>query len=400
MLASRSLAELGERERAVTALHTAAEGLLGRDYLLSAIAACKMALRINPVEKRVRETLRRIHARAEANAHSKAAGPPPLPVEPLYEAGTPGDISELTGAELCDRAFEVLASGDPGEVADPAARPPLPLFADLEQDAFLELAERMSFRELHEGDLLCAEGEPGESLFVVVAGKAEVFCNGPGGEEKTVGFLTGGALLGEMAVVMGTPRTAGVAAVSDCEIFEISRDDLNAVARSYPHVPRMLAEFAQRRMARNLLSTAPIFNAVPEENRKDVLGWFEPRILSPGDKIHVEGELSTGLFLILAGELLVQKKDPGGGAVTLGVLGEGEVTGEISLLTHTPATATVSSTRKTAVAFLSRDQFIQLITRFPSARAYLESLSQRRLAGISAALLPAEVLDADELIMD
>ena len=76
MLASRSLAELGERERAVTALHTAAEGLLGRDYLLSAIAACKMALRINPVEKRVRETLRRIHARAEANAHSKAAGPP------------------------------------------------------------------------------------------------------------------------------------------------------------------------------------------------------------------------------------------------------------------------------------------------------------------------------------
>src|ERR1700722_19977058 len=78
MLASRSLAALGERERAVTALHTAAEGLLGRDYLLSPIAACKLALRINPVELRLRETLRRIHARAEAKAHSRAAGPPPV----------------------------------------------------------------------------------------------------------------------------------------------------------------------------------------------------------------------------------------------------------------------------------------------------------------------------------
>src|SRR5438445_514706 len=61
MLAARCMVELGERERALTALHVAAEGLLARDYLLSAIAACKQALHINPAEKRLGETLRKVH---------------------------------------------------------------------------------------------------------------------------------------------------------------------------------------------------------------------------------------------------------------------------------------------------------------------------------------------------
>ena len=35
----------------------------------------------------------------------------------------------------------------PGGSADPEARPPLPLFADLERDAFVDLVRRMVYRE-------------------------------------------------------------------------------------------------------------------------------------------------------------------------------------------------------------------------------------------------------------
>ncbi|MFP2933428.1 cyclic nucleotide-binding domain-containing protein, partial [Pyxidicoccus sp. 3LG] len=60
MMAARSLAELGERERAVTAYHACAEGLLRRDYLLSAMAACKLALDLAPNERRLKDTLIRL----------------------------------------------------------------------------------------------------------------------------------------------------------------------------------------------------------------------------------------------------------------------------------------------------------------------------------------------------
>ena len=74
MLAARCLAELGERERAVTAYHACAEGLLRRDYLLSAMAACKLALEMAPQERRLKDTLVRIHARAARNAPGRLPG--------------------------------------------------------------------------------------------------------------------------------------------------------------------------------------------------------------------------------------------------------------------------------------------------------------------------------------
>jgi CRP-like cAMP-binding protein len=398
LLAARCMVELGERERAVTVLHTTAENLLGRDYLLSAIAACKQALRLNPVEKRLKETLRRIHARASAHAPGKASGAPP-PSEVLFDAAdAKEDLSALRGEELSNRAFEVLASADPGERADINARPPLPLFSDLDADAFVELVERMGYREVLAGDPIVREGDGGETIFIIVAGKAEVVRT-IGGEERTLAILTGGALVGELAVILGAPRTASVVCVADCDIFEISRDDLNFVGKRYPSVPTTLALFAQKRLAKNLLATAPLFVGLPEEHRSKVLSRFLPRILNPNEKILLEGERASGLFLVLAGELVVEKQDAQGSKMTLNTLHEGDVAGEISLLTGMPATATVSATRKTHAAFLPREEVQKLMVEFPAARQYLEALSQRRLMGISAALLPAEVLDADELIV-
>lgn len=399
LLAARCLVELGERERAVTVLHIAAEGLLARDYLLSAIAACKQALHINPVEKRLRETLRKIHARASSAAQGKAAVAPPLPPEAITDAEDPGDLTGLRGSELSDRAYDVLAAPDTGAQADANARPPLPLFADLSSDAFVELVERMGFREVKEGDAICKEGDAGDSIFVLVAGKAEVTRQERDGEEKTLAFLTGGALIGELSVVLGAPRTASVSAVSDTDVFQISRDDVSYVAKGHPEVPRALADFAQRRMAKNLMATAPLFSGLPDDQRAAMLARFQPRVLQPGEKVLVEGELAPALYLILAGDLVVDKKDPSGGVVTLSILREGDVAGEISLLTNLPATATVSATRKTVVASLTRDVFGKLVHDFPSTRQYLQDLSQKRLAGLTQALMPAEVLDADELVV-
>lgn len=399
VLAARCMAELGERERAVTVLHIAAEGLLARDYLLSAIAACKQALRISPTERRLRETLLRVHARASSAAQGKPAVPAPVPSEAIVDADDPGDLTALRGSVLSDRAYEVLAAPDTGAAADPQARPPLPLFSDLSAEAFLELAGRMGYRELAEGELLCKEGDAADTLFVLVAGKAEVTRWDGAGEERTLAFLTGGALVGELAVILGAPRTATVGCVAETDVFVITRADLNAVGKAYPDVPRALAAFAQRRMARSLLASAPLFAGVSISEREALLSRFHPRVLAAGEKVLVEGDAGTGLYLVLAGELVVQKKDPSGGVVTMGILREGDVAGEISLLTHLPATATVAATRKSVAAYLSREEFVALLTDFPQARAYFQELSQKRLAGLASAFMPAEVLDADELVV-
>lgn len=398
MLASRCLAKLGQKERAVSALHACAEGLLRRDYLLSAMAAVRLGLELTPNEKRLKETLARIHARAARAAPGKARVPPPLPPEALYDGQVTEDLMGLSGEALQEKAIEVLAAPDPGGQADPDARPSLPLFSDLEREAFIDLVERMNYREAVPEEKISHEGKgSSESIWVVVAGKCEV-TRRVEGEDKTLGFLGGGSIFGELALLTGAAPTASVAALVETELFEIPREALNQVAKLHPTVPQALADFVQQRMARNLMATSPLFLQIPEKERAGILSRFTSRAFQAGEKALVEGEHSPGLLVVLAGELVVQKDDPNGGTVTLGVLREGDVAGEISMITGLRATATVVASRKTATAFLDRASFDDLLKDLPNARSYLEGLSTRRLKQIGEALRPVEIIDADELV--
>jgi len=399
MLAARCYAKLGEIERAVTTLHACAEGLLRRGYLLSAIAACRQALPLAPKERRIAETLARIHARAARAAGGKASVPPPLPPESLYDGKIEGDLMTMTGAQLSDQAINVLAASDPGGVPDTNERPPLPLFAELELPAFVDLVGLMDYRELNDGEVICREGEGGDRIFVLVAGKAEV-SRRIDRDSKRLAFLGGGSIFGEISMLTGTTPTSTVTAVGETEVLKIERKDLNELSRRYPSVPATLTSFAQKRMAKNLVSTSPLFAPVPVEERATLFSKCAFRALQAGEKVIVEGEPVPGLFLVLAGELVVQKDDPAGGMVSLGILREGDIAGEIAMLKGLRATATVAATRKTATAFLDRAIFESLIKQYPGIRAYLEGLSDRRLKEIGEAMRPVEILDADELVVD
>lgn len=399
MLAARCYQKMGEAERAVAVLHACAEGLLKRDYLLSAIAACLQALPMAPREKRIRETLTRIHARAARVIGGRAGGPPPLPPESMYDGKTELDLMTLQGSDLSDQAISVLGAVDSSATTDPEARPPLPLFADLERDAFVDLVELLEYRELKEGEIICTEGQTTDRIFVLVAGKAEV-SRQLEGEAKTLAFLGGGSIFGEISMLTGAAPTSTITAVSACDLLEIQREDLNQIARTYPSVPAVLATFAQQRMARNLIATSPLFAIIPEADRPELLTRFDFKALAAGEKTISEGAPVTGLVLVLAGELVVQKEDGEGGMVSLSILREGDIAGEIALLKGLRATATVAASRKTAVAILGRTAFEALIKQHPKIREYLEGLGDRRLKMIGEAMRPLEILDADELVVE
>jgi signal-transduction protein with cAMP-binding, CBS, and nucleotidyltransferase domain len=162
----------------------------------------------------------------------------------------------------------------------------------------------------------------------------------------------------------------------------------------------VLATFAQQRMARNLIATSPLFTNVPEGERLELLTKFEFKALAPAEKVISEGAPVSGLVLVLAGELVVQKEDGEGGMVSLSILREGDIAGEIALLKGLRATATVAASRKTAVAILGRGPFEALIKQHPKVREYLDGLSDRRLKMIGETMRPLEILDADELVVE
>jgi Cyclic nucleotide-binding domain/HEAT repeat len=90
----------------------------------------------------------------------------------------------------------------------------VPLFADLDPDDLLDLAELSREEELPPGAVLCEQDRPDSGdLFVILSGSATVLVAGegsPGASEKEVAVLGRGEVVGELALVDGSPRSATV----------------------------------------------------------------------------------------------------------------------------------------------------------------------------------------------
>ena len=174
----------------------------------------------------------------------------------------------------------------PGGAADPNARPPLPLFADLEREAFLDLVAASATGALkEERAAVAARAQGGETIYVIVAGKAEVTpaCRGQPKRRWASWAAAPSSASSRCSPARRPPPRSPPR--SDTEVFEIRREHLNAVAKSYPAVPQVLAEFAQQRMARNLMATSPLFQQMPGVRaRRAAAALHLPRARSRGSR--------------------------------------------------------------------------------------------------------------------
>ena len=95
------------------------------------------------------------------------------------------------------------------------------------------------------GDVIFAEGDKGDAMFVVRTG--EVTIERGGGVMETLG---GGGVFGEMALIDGSPRSATVRAKTDCEVAPINEKTFLFLVHETPFfaiaVMRTLADRLRR----------------------------------------------------------------------------------------------------------------------------------------------------------
>ena len=85
------------------------------------------------------------------------------------------------------------------------------------------LFEDAKRRWLKPGDTLFIGGKPGDGCYRLEHGLLKVVVTSPEGKERIVAMLGPGAIVGELAIIDGGPRSASVCAVNDCELSFISR---------------------------------------------------------------------------------------------------------------------------------------------------------------------------------
>lgn len=148
-----------------------------------------------------------------------------------------------------------------------------------------------SFRvDVPAGSVLFHQGDAPTSAFLLETGSIEV-TTAQGAHSRRLGVLGPGDLLGEMAVLDDSPRTATARALSDCVLMPIDRKQFAERLDSADPVVRalLLSQISRYRSALAQLSgqSEPLSSAVPTPRTNDALLAM--------DKIRLESHLREAL---------------------------------------------------------------------------------------------------------
>lgn len=101
-------------------------------------------------------------------------------------------------------------------------------------------------KEYSDGEVICRQGEPGNSMFVIQVGKALAVRNS-GGQELVLGELRAGEVFGEMAIFDRQPRSATVRAAGRARILTLDRRAFLRRVQEDPSLAfRILQKMSQR----------------------------------------------------------------------------------------------------------------------------------------------------------
>jgi EmrB/QacA subfamily drug resistance transporter len=171
----------------------------------------------------------------------------------------------------------------------------IPLIAALTADARAALAAASRTVELHAGEWLVREGDPPGSAYLLRSGRLEVLQG-----DRVLRTLAPGAVVGELSLLTGEARSAGVRARRDATLVEVPRASFDALLDHDPRATRaVLGQVAGQ------LRTAGVDTPVERPARPHVIAVVGLHPGSGSDDVarHLRERLATHLSVVDPGRV-------------------------------------------------------------------------------------------------
>ena len=100
-------------------------------------------------------------------------------------------------------------------------------------------------KKLQQDEVLFDEGEKGDAMYLIREGKIKI-TKGKGEDEKVLAVLKEGDFFGEMAIIDGSPRSAGAIAASVVSLLVIDKETFKSKIKENPLVEYVLETLSHR----------------------------------------------------------------------------------------------------------------------------------------------------------
>jgi CRP-like cAMP-binding protein len=129
----------------------------------------------------------------------------------------------------------------------------IPYFSDLDP-AELESVKKVVFEKtVNRAEMISLEGESADNLYFVASGVVKVFKTSAEGKEQILSIVRPGESFNDVPIFDGGPNPASVQAMGPVLLYEIKRNDMEAILRNNPQVGLNVIQVLARRV-RDLVS--------------------------------------------------------------------------------------------------------------------------------------------------
>jgi CRP/FNR family transcriptional regulator, cyclic AMP receptor protein len=146
------------------------------------------------------------------------------------------------------------------------------MFQGVDTDSAESLIKELEMVDVRRGDILFNEGEPGDSLYIVLTGKIKLGRRAADGRQNLIALMGPSDMVGELSLFDPGPRTATATAVIDSRLARLRKPALRSWLTDRPEIAEQLLRVLARRLRRTNDSLADlIFTDVPGRVAKTLL---------------------------------------------------------------------------------------------------------------------------------
>lgn len=143
------------------------------------------------------------------------------------------------------------------------------LFAGLSEGDLEAINDLLLEKRYRKGSVVFEQGDDGDALFIVEAGRAKVSVKDEQGKEKILGVFSTGDYFGEMALLSDEPRSATVTIVGDSEMLVLPKEAFERFLATNLGAMRQFVNLMSRRLAETSQSVA---SRTEQDDQQIVLG--------------------------------------------------------------------------------------------------------------------------------
>ncbi|MBV6624843.1 MAG: mechanosensitive ion channel [Rivularia sp. (in: Bacteria)] len=150
--------------------------------------------------------------------------------------------------------------------------PKISYFKNCTKEQIRQLIEDGYRESFPPNTIICHEGDPGNSFYVILSGMVEIFSEKI---DRRIAERKAGEFIGEMALLMGIPRSASIRTLEDTTLFVVDRDNLQKLLSNYPQLAEQISlEISKRRESLENMGILP--DKIDSE--QTVLNWVRKRL--------------------------------------------------------------------------------------------------------------------------